>query len=146
MARGRRIARPLPIAAATLALAACGGGSGNATPVPVAGLTCDGPVLTAEPRLPGRFPKPDETTYVKAAQQGPTLVVDGYYKGELVDAYEFYKDGFEQAGYTVLFNEQEANDAEVSYRDAAKATSGQVALKDACENGNLSVHITNRPA
>jgi hypothetical protein len=148
MACGRSIARLLPLAVVPLALVACGGGGGNGTTtvVPVAGLTCSGEALGTEPELPPRFPKPGGITYVKAVRQGPTLVVDGYYVGELDAGYDQYREAFEAAGYTVLFHEQEAADAEVSYRDPAEETSGQVALKAACANGNVSLHITNRPA
>ena len=37
-------------------------------------------------------------------------------------------------------------DAEISYKTPDGKTSGQIALRAACSNGNTSVHITARPA
>lgn len=109
-------------------------------------LTCAGPPLAPEPRLPAAFPSPEGLTYVESKVQGPTTIIAGYYDGGLEDAYNAYKDGFEQAGYIILFDEKEREDAEVSYKDAAEVTSGQVALRAKCDNGNVSVRITSRPA
>ena len=62
--------------------------------------------------------------------------------------YVEYKDRFNEAGYTVEFSELEKDrgDSEVAYK-AKNGTSGIVALRggSACDNGNVSVHITNRP-
>lgn len=143
MRRRRRLAL---LALAAFAVSGCGGG-GSETPTQVIGvLTCQGDPLARNPPLPSGFPEPSELTYVESKTQGPTLVVNGFYSGALKDAYRFYRDGFEQAGYTILFEEQERSDAEVSYRDAGGKTSGQVALRGQCTNGNVSVRITNRPA
>lgn len=128
-----------------LGVAACGGGGGGT--ITVAGiLTCEGAALAADPQLPAGFPRPSGVTYVESKKQGPTTLVSGYYEGSLEDAYDAYKDGFDRAGYGILFDEKEQRDAEVSYEDATRATNGQVALRSQCENGNVSVRITNRPA
>ncbi len=144
--RNRRIAWLLVMGVAALFLAGCGGGSDKSAKESEAGLTCEGTALDSEPNLPEGFPEPGELTYVDESEQGPTQIVEGFYEGELKNAYEDYKGGFEGAGYTVLFSEMEDKDAEVSYKDAQGKTSGRVALKAGCDNGNLSVHITNRPA
>jgi hypothetical protein len=148
MQRLRSISRFLVLGLSTLVLAACGGGGTSETGGTVAAgvLTCAGAPLAPEPQLPAAFPKPEGLTYVEATKQGPTTVIGGYYEGGLEDAYTAYKEGFEQAGYAILFDEKEAEDAEVSYKDAAEVTSGQVALRAKCDNGNVSVRITNRPA
>jgi hypothetical protein len=144
----RPISRLLVFGLFTLVLGACGGGGKPETGGTVAAgvLICTGAPLAPDPQLPAAFPKPDGLTYVEANKQGPTSVIGGYYEGGLEDAYKAYRDGFEQAGYTVLFEEKEKEDAEVSYKDAAEVTSGQVALRAKCDNGNVSVRITNRPA
>jgi len=110
-------------------------------------VTCGGTPLEQEPDLPAGFPKPAATTYLSAERRGPTTVVDGFLAGELGDAYEAYREAFESAGYSILFDELEAADAEISYRDPARSTSGQVALRERCvEAGRVAVHITARPA
>jgi hypothetical protein len=150
MQQVRPISRLLVLGLSALVLAACGGGgpggSGGGGTVAAGVLTCTGAPLAPEPQLPAAFPKPEGLTYVESNKQGPTTVVGGYYEGGLEDAYTAYKDGFEQAGYAILFDEKEKEDAEVSYKDAAEVTSGQVALRAKCNNGNVSVRITNRPA
>jgi Fe-S cluster assembly iron-binding protein IscA len=139
-----------------LPLAACGGksdaekeseaaaasGNGRGT------ITCEGSATTEATGLPSDFPQPDAVTYVTAKKTGPTVVVDGYSTESLEGMYVEYKDRLEEAGYTVTFSELEKDrgDSEVAYK--AKSTEGIVALRggDACDNGNVSVHITNRPS
>jgi hypothetical protein len=144
----RPISRLLGLGLSALVLGACGGGGTSETVGTVAAgvLTCAGEPLVTEPQLPAAFPKPDGLTYVESNKQGPTTVIGGYYEGSLEDAYTAYKDGFEQGGYAILFDEKEKEDAEVSYKDAAEVTNGQVALRAKCDNGNVSVRITNRPS
>lgn len=144
----RPISRLFLVGLGSFTLAACGGGGNAGTTETVAAgvLTCAGTPLAPEPELPAAFPRPEGLTYVESKVQGPTTIVGGYFKGDLDDAYNAYKEGFEQAGYTILFDEKEQADAEVSYKDAAGVTSGQVALRAKCDNGNVSVRITNRPA
>ena len=61
------------------------------------------------------------------------------------EAHDLYVQGFEDAGYAVLFEELEEDDSEVSYRTKDKTSEGQVALR-ACDEDKTSVHITARPA
>lgn len=131
-----------------LALAACGGdGDKDGDKRSSAGLTCDGTEFTGDPGLPANFPKPPELTYVASEQQGPTRVVTAYFEGALESAYNGYKEGFEGAGYEILFDEIEGDEeSEVSYEDPQTKTSGLVALKSGCdESDRISVRITNRP-
>lgn len=147
-------------AGALLAVAGCGGkseaekereaakaavGSGRGT------ITCEGAATQAASGLPKGFPQPDAVTYVKATKRGPTAIVDGYSTESIEGMYVEYKDRIHEAGYTVEFSEIEKDrgDAEVAYKTAgANATEGIVALRGgtSCANGNVSVHITNRPA
>jgi hypothetical protein len=133
------------IAVLALAAAGCGGGK-DKNGAEEGAVTCEGSALTGSTGLPASFPTWDEVTLTKKSQEGPTLVVEGWFDGDLKSAHDEYKDRFESAGYTVLFDELEDKDSEVSYKDAQGKTSGQVALKDECDNGHISVHITNRPA
>lgn len=111
-------------------------------------ITCEGSATSVKTGLPADFPQPDAVTYVKAQKKGPTIVVDGYSTESLEGMYVEYKDRFKEAGYTIPFSEleQDRGDSEVAY-EAKNGTSGIVALRggDACDNGNVSVHITNRP-
>jgi len=114
-------------------------------------ITCEGSATTAKTGLPAGFPQPDAVTYVKASTTGPTVVVDGYSDESLEGMYVEYKDRLEEAGYTVTFAELEKDngDSEVAYKTGgANSTEGIVALRggEACDNGNVSVHITSRPS
>jgi hypothetical protein len=62
--------------------------------------------------------------------------------------YNEYKERFAEEQYTVLFSELEKDrgDSEVSYKSKDGTTTGIVALRASCDNGNVSVHVTARPA
>ena len=147
-------------ASALLVVAGCGGkseaekekeaaaastGSGRGT------ITCEGPATSEASGLPAGFPQPDAVIYVKATKSGPTAIVDGFSDESLEGMFVEYKDRINEAGYKVEFSEIEKDrgDAEVAYTTSgANATEGIVALRGgkSCANGNVSVHITNRPA
>jgi hypothetical protein len=149
------------LAASTLlAVAGCGGkseaekqseaaaaasGSGRGT------ITCEGSATSKPSGLPSGFPQPDAVTYVSAKKTGPTVVVDGYSTESLEGMYVEYKDRINEAGYKVEFSELEKDhgDSEVAYKTGgASSTEGIVALRggSSCANGNVSIHITNRPS
>jgi len=140
----RRLLWFLVVLVLTVAAAGCGGGGGRKEAE--GAITCEGAALAGDTGLPANFPTWDEVTLTDKKQEGPTLIVEGWFDGDLKSAHDEYRDRLKAAGYTVLFDELEDKDSEVSYKDAAGKTSGQVALKDACDNGHISVHITNRPA
>ena len=112
-------------------------------------ITCEGSAFSGETGLPSDFPQLDGVTIVSSKKTGPTTVVDGYSDESLKGMYTEYKDRFAEAGYTVEFDELEEDrgDSEVAYK-AKNDTEGIVALRggDACDNGNVSIHITNRPS
>jgi len=128
-------------------LAGCGGsdneaeseaeGSGRGT------VTCEGSAMSGESGLPSDFPELDEIIFVESEQNGPTRAVDGYAEDGLGGLYQEYREAFDEAGYEILFDEQEEDDAEISYR-ATDSTEGIVALRS-CDEDKTSVHITNRP-
>ena len=122
--------------------AAAASGNGRGT------ITCDGSATTKATGLPSDFPQPDAVIYVNAKKTGPTVVVDGYSTESLEGMYIEYKDRVTEAGYQLQFSEIEKDrgDSEVAYK--TKSTEGIIALRggSACANGNVSVHITNRPS
>jgi hypothetical protein len=134
-----------------LALTGCGSGGGDNKEGDGAGggtVACDGTAITADTlQLPALFPTPDGVTFTESRKDGPSGVAEGYFEGELKDAYDGWKRAFTDAGYTILFDELEEHDSEVSYKTADGTSTGQVALRDECkESGRISVHITDRPA
>jgi uncharacterized lipoprotein len=136
--------------AAVLALSGCGGDNeseqekeaeaGRGT------ITCSGDALTGSAGLPAGFPELEGVTFVKKADRGPTHVVDGYSDESLKGLYHEYKDRLQEEQYTILFDELEEEDSEISYKSKDGATEGQIALRATCDNGNVSIHITARPA
>ena len=129
-----------------LALAGCGGdkkseeseGGGEAE------AACTGSPLSAAPNLPAKFPTFDSVTYTQQSKQGPTDIVEGYYEGDVEGAHDEVKAALESAGFTVLFDELEEHDSEVSWKGQGR--SGQVALREECGDSDRTfVHITNRP-
>ena len=87
----------------------------------------------------------EETTLTKQSEQGPTDLVEGYWKGDVKEAHDEYLKELKAAGYKILFEEVEApNDSEISWQGEGR--SGQVALRNDCGGGKIYVHITNRPA
>ena len=108
-------------------------------------MTCTGAAVSGATGLPSDFPAIDGVTYVKAAKTGPSRVVDGYVARGLDDLYDDLHSKVEAAGYTVLFDEKEEDDAEISYRTKDEMSEGQIALRS-CDEDKTSIHITNRPS
>jgi hypothetical protein len=129
-------------------LVGCGGGEEKSeeseAPNPVAQAACNGTSLADAPKLPAGFPQVEHVTYTTQRTDGPTDVVEGYFEGDLKDAYDEYKKELEAAGYKVLFDEIEEHDSEVSW--SGEGRTGQVALREDCGGDRIYVHITNRPA
>jgi hypothetical protein len=136
------------LAALAFLVAGCGGGSKkeetDSEANPQALAACSGSALKATPKLPPSFPMVENTTLTKQSTEGPTNLVEGYWKGDLKEAHDEYKKEFQAAGYKVLFDELEDHDSEVSW--SGEGRTGQVALRDDCGGGKIYVHITNRPA
>jgi len=141
-----QVALTVALAATAVApVAGCGGGGGNKKEEEGFRAACKAPRLTGESGLPADFPAPGELTFTKAATAGPTKVVDGYWTSDLHEAYSELKDQIEQAGYKILFDEEEEYDAEISYSGSGRT--GQIALRDDCtEDKTTRVHVTSRPA
>lgn len=108
-------------------------------------VTCDGSAMSGATGLPTDFPSIDGVTFVKSEKNGPTQAADGYANKSLEGLYEAYQSGFNDAGYTILFDEREKDDAEISYKSKDEGSTGIVALRS-CDEDKTSVHITNRPS
>ena len=105
---------------------------------------CTGSPLTEAAKLPAGWPDMGEVTFTQQATQGPTEVIEGYFDGDIEAAHDDFKRELEAAGFTILFDEVEENDSEVSWKGEGR--SGQVALRDECgDSDKMYVHVTNRP-
>jgi hypothetical protein len=132
---------------ALMALAGCGGGSGESGEGvnEQAKAACEGSPLSGTAKLPASFPQVENVTFTQQATRGPTEVVEGYFSGSLQDAYDEYKKELKASGFKILFDEIEEHDSEVSWEGEGR--SGQVALREECgQSDRIYVHITNRPA
>jgi hypothetical protein len=131
-------------------LAGCGGGKEEGEEGELgkqARASCSGKPLSAAPKLPASFPQieADKLTYTRQSTQGPTAVVEGYFRGDVEEAHDEFEKELKGAGFAILFNELEEHDSEISWRGEGRT--GQVALREECgESDKTYVHITNRPA
>ena len=154
MRTGRTLRLLTALTAGLLLLGACGGGDESRTEPP--GETgsrgtenCEGTALASQDlKLPADFPIPGEAILTKTDAAGPSQVVEGYYEADLESAYNEWKEALESAGYTILFDEIEDRDSEISYKSKDEKSTGQIALRVECKQGTgrTFVHITNRPA
>lgn len=138
----------LLIAALTVVLAGCGGSKKKAEVAPLskeAAAACNGSRLSAAPKLPTKWPDMAEVTLTQQSSQGPTQIVEGYFQGGIKAAHDDFKRELQGAGFTILFDELDAHDSEVSWKGQGR--SGQVALREECGRADkIYVKITNRPA
>ena len=137
----------LVIGVTVVALAGCGGGGGGGDDEGDLGeqaqAACTGSELSEKPNLPASWPDMGEVTFTQQSKQGPTDIVEGYFSGDLEAAHDDFKRELEGAGFTILFDELEENDSEVSWEGEGRT--GQVALRNECgDNDKIYVHITNR--
>jgi hypothetical protein len=129
-----------------LLLAGCGGGDGdNGSELSEeAEAACTASELSEAPNLPAGWPDMGEVTFTQQSTQGPTEVVEGYFEGDIQAAHDDFKRELEAAGFTILFDEVEENDSEVSWKGQGR--SGQVAIRNECgEDDKMYVKVTNRP-
>ena len=134
-----------------VALAGCGGEkkaeSESEAPSREAQAACTGSALAAAPKLPPSFPQieAEKLTYTKQETVGPTVVVEGYFHGDVEEAHEEFQKELKGAGFTILFDELEEHDSEISWKGEGRT--GQVAMREECGDADKTyVHITNRPA
>jgi len=129
----------------------CGGGGENKSEESDLGkeaqAACTGMRLTAAPKLPASFPQieEDKLTYTRQSTKGPTEVLEGYFNGDVNDAHDEFLKELKGAQFTILFDELEDHDSEISWKGGGRT--GQVALREECGSSDKTyVHITNRPA
>jgi hypothetical protein len=148
----RRVGQVLLLGVLLALLAGCGKGAAEKKAESKASgegtVTCMGDATSKSPGLPAGFPELDGLTYTNVADKGPTHVVDGWSDESIAGLYTEFKDRLKEAQYKVLFAEleQKRGDSEVSYRSKNGKTEGIIALRASCDNGNVSFHITARPA
>jgi hypothetical protein len=136
----------------TVLAAGCGGGGGEKSSEAgdlgkQAQAACSGKPLAAKPRLPASFPQieQDKLTYTRQSTEGPTNVVEGHFDGDVKDAHDEFLEELKGAGFTILFDELEEHDSEISWKGEGRT--GQVALREECGDADKTyVHITNRAA
>jgi hypothetical protein len=113
-------------------------GSGRGT------VTCEGSATSDDLGMPTGFPEIEGVTWVSSVETGPSRILDGYAERPLEDLYNDFKSGFEEAGWSVTFDEIEEDDAEIAYRVEDESSDGIVALRS-CDEDKTSMHVTNRP-
>ena len=129
-----------------LMLAGCGGSDGadEGELSEDAQAACTASELSEAPNLPAGWPDMGEVTFTQQSTQGPTEVVEGYFEGDIQAAHDDFKRELEAAGFTILFDEVEENDSEVSWKGEGR--SGQVAIRNECgDDEKMYVKVTNRP-
>jgi ABC-type Fe3+-hydroxamate transport system substrate-binding protein len=141
-------------AALLLALAACGRDASPGNPSPSASAPegggdrdCSGDAISvSDAGLREDFPELATAVLVTTDEEGPTTVVEGYVEAGLEPTYDAYHEALEGAGYGILFDEIEEDDAEISWRDPDGDSTGQVALRSECmQGGRTYLRITSRP-
>jgi hypothetical protein len=132
---------------------ACGKDDPTTTPTTTAAAgggdkDCTGtPIDFAETGLPDDFPELGEAKFTVSRQDGPSTVVEGFYEADIMSAYNEYKEALEGAGYGILFDELEEHDSEISWKTPDEANTGQVALREQCQQSGVTyLKVTSRPA
>jgi hypothetical protein len=129
--------------ALTLSLSACGGEAGT---LPGADLPpCESPLPASRDvkGVPGDFPKPESALYARSRPAGPSVIVEGFYDGDLGESFDAWREAFEAAGWTITKDERETVDAEVFF--ARGEINGQVNMFAECA-GRTRLTITIRPS
>jgi hypothetical protein len=142
----RQLKWALLLGALVVSLAACGGNgeSEEGELSEAAQSACTGSELSDAPRLPDTWPDMGEVTFTEQSTSGPTEIVEGYFEGDVQAAHDDFKRELEASGFTILFDEVEENDSEVSWKGEGR--SGQVAIRKECDdNDKVYIKVTNRP-
>ena len=108
----------------------------------LAACTEELPADTEVEGVPDEFPKPDGAIYIGGSEAGPSFVLEGVFDGGLSESFEAWEAEFEDSGYDITKDEQEAKDAEVFF--AGEETTGQVNMFANCAD-QTKLRITIRP-
>ena len=142
----RQLKWALLLGTLVVSLAACGGNgeSEEGELSEEAQAACTGSALSDAPTLPDGWPDMGEVTFTQQSTAGPTEIVEGYFEGDVQAAHDDFKRELEASGFTILFDEIEENDSEVSWKGEGR--SGQVAIRKECnDNDKVYIKVTNRP-
>ena len=142
----RRMALITLVGVALAAGCGSGGGEDEGELGEAAKAACMGKPIEAAAKLPPSFPQieQDKLTYTRQETRGPTEIVEGYFNGDVEEAHEEFEKELKGAGFTILFNELEDHDSEISWQGEGRT--GKVALREECGDAEKTyVHITNRP-
>lgn len=132
----------LALVAAT-ALFACGGEPGTLPGADLPACPSALPSAGAVKGVPGDFPRPTDALYTGSKQAGPSVIVEGFYDGDIGASFDAWRGAFQDAGWTITKDERETVDAEVFF--ARDETNGQVNMFAECE-GRTRLTITIRPS
>jgi hypothetical protein len=124
-------------------LAACGGEAGTLPGADLPECKTALPAGRDVKGVPPDFPKPDGALYTKSEPAGPSVIVHGFFDGDLGLSFEAWRGAFEDAGWTITKDERETVDAEVFF--AHGETNGQVNMFAECA-GRTKLTITIRPS
>ncbi len=94
-------------------------------------------------QLPPGFPAPAGVLYFTSHKAGPSTILSAVFFGDLGDAVNAYKSGFQTAGYNVTRSEQDIAVAEVDW--SGGNTTGEVKMIVPCD-GRVNLNLTIRPA
>src|SRR6058998_3017501 len=112
---GRTLRLFLALVMGALVLSACGGGGGESEEGGT--VKCEGAALaSSDLKLPSDFPIPAEAVLTTATKAGPSQIAERYYQADLESAYNEWKNALEAANYSILFDEIEDQDSEISYQ------------------------------
>ena len=128
---------------AMLAMAACGGESGDAGGELPACARAGTPVALPD-GFPQSFPLPDGTVIDSARTESGSSVVEGFVPGDLDGVREFMNDELPDAGFELEGGETEEHDAETEFR--GNAVEGRLKLRDipGCE-GAVTLAVAVHP-
>ena len=128
---------------AVLAVAACGGESGEAGGDLPACARAGTPVSLPD-AFPRSFPLPEGTVLDRMRSESGATVVEGYVPGNLDGVREFMNDELPNAGYELEGGETEEHDAETEFR--GNGVEGRLKLRDIsdCE-GAVTLAVAVRP-
>ena len=139
----RLLSRAACVAMSALLLCACGGEPGTLPGADLPPCASPLPPERSVKGVPADFPKPNGARYIKATPTGPSVIVEGFFDGELGESFDAWRSAFEDSGWTITKEERETVEAEVFF--ARGEINGQVNMFAECE-GRTRLTITIRPS
>lgn len=131
------------VVAAAVATGGCGGDPGAPPGVDLPACASAIPREGRVKGVPADFPKPAGAVYTKSTPAGPSVIVDGFYDGDIGESFDAWRAAFEESDWTITKDERETVDAEVFF--ARGEINGQVNMFAECA-GRTRLTITIRPS